>query len=266
MKVSEAIDLLRLQFLERGSSATTWRTDYQKVIKWLSPEATVTTSLLVDLVQRTPRNSKSRTRFLMVSSQLAHIAGVPWNPQPLKPQRGKRKAKRRDLPTDAEILEFWKSIENPGWAWVVGVMATYGLRNHEAFRCQFIEGTDELEVLEGKTGDRVAFPLYPEWVARFNLHQVCLPERVDLDRENERLGHTVTEYFSRVRAPFNPYDLRHCWAVRAHLRFNLSTRVAAFSMGHSEQVHLNIYRKWITMAQARAEIARATAAHPKPPL
>ena len=77
MKVSEAIDRLRLIFLDRGSSQTTWKTDYWKVLKHLPPDAEVTTDLLIQLVERTTRNTKSRTRYLMVTTQLAQVAQIP---------------------------------------------------------------------------------------------------------------------------------------------------------------------------------------------
>ena len=45
--------------------------------------------------------------------------------------------------------------------------------------------------------------------------------------------------------PFKPYDLRHCWAVRA-LRFGVPVSLAAKWMGHSVDIHTKTYQAWIS--------------------
>ena len=48
---------------------------------------------------------------------------------------GLNKAGFRDLPTDELIERIWAKIPNKSWKFVFGLMATYGLRNHEVFFC-----------------------------------------------------------------------------------------------------------------------------------
>ena len=48
---------------------------------------------------------------------------------------GLNKAGFRDLPTDEVIEKLWEKIPNKSWKFVFGLMATYGLRNHEVFFC-----------------------------------------------------------------------------------------------------------------------------------
>ncbi|MBD2109270.1 hypothetical protein [Nodosilinea sp. FACHB-13] len=36
-----------------------------------------------------------------------------------------------NVPSDGEIETIWAAIANPGWKWVYGLMATYGLCPHE---------------------------------------------------------------------------------------------------------------------------------------
>ena len=48
---------------------------------------------------------------------------------------GLNKASFRDLPTDEFIEDLWDKIPNKSWKYVFGLMATYGLRNHEVFFC-----------------------------------------------------------------------------------------------------------------------------------
>ena len=60
---------------------------------------------------------------------------------------GLHRARFRQLPSDPQILEAMLRIPNPGWRLVYGLMATYGLRNHEVFF------TDVSALADG--GDRV---------------------------------------------------------------------------------------------------------------
>jgi len=60
-------------------------------------------------------------------------------------------------------------------------------------------------------------------------------------RRSSDLGERLSHYFRRwAKIPFPPYDLRHCWAVRT-LEFGLDVSLAAAQMGHSVQVHTELY-------------------------
>jgi len=50
--------------------------------------------------------------------------------------------------------------------------------------------------------------------------------------------------FRRNKAAFQPYDLRHAWAVRAIHNPKISPSLAAKSMGHSLAVHSSVYQRW----------------------
>jgi integrase len=61
---------------------------------------------------------------------------------------------------------------------------------------------------------------------------------------------------------FQPYDLRHAWAVRAIYSPKIGTSMAAKSMGHSVQVHNSTYQKWFDasgMEALQAELLNAAA-------
>lgn len=126
-------------------------------------------------------------------------------------------------------------------------MATYGLRNHEIFYLDLdalqkapgiIRVTDE-----AKTEEHRVWPCYPEWWERWKLWEVKIPEVTG--RTNSELGHRMTVQFKRYEVPFNPYDLRHAWAVRT-LYFGWDISLAAAQMGHSVAVHNTVYHRWIT--------------------
>lgn len=122
-------------------------------------------------------------------------------------------------------------------------MATYGLRNHEVFHLD-LEMFPIIRAKEAtKIGMREIWPCYPEWAKEWWLDQMILLN-IDLNRTNDRLGHSVTVYLS-PKLPFKPYDLRHAWAVRT-LEFDWPDALSAQQMGHSLEVHNRTYECWIS--------------------
>jgi len=61
------------------------------------------------------------------------------------------------------IAEIRESIPNPAWQWAYGMMACYGLRNHELFYLD----CDRLPLLVVKDGSKTGYhrvhPFFPEW-------------------------------------------------------------------------------------------------------
>ncbi len=172
----------------------------------------------------------------------------------------------RQLPTDAEILEHWTKIPNPAWQFVYGVMATYGLRNHEVFFCDYeplLQGETSIQVMATtKTGRHEVWPFYPDWIDAFELKQVRLPA-VDTDLTQttlQKVGQRVTAQFRRYGIPFSPYDLRHAWAVRT-IHMGLPDTVAAKMMGHSVAVHTRTYHQWITRRDQQQAVDTALRRH-----
>ncbi len=164
------------------------------------------------------------------------------------------------------IVSAWEKIPNPAWRFVYGIMATYGLRNHEAFFCDYsVLGRGDREATVRvlpitKTGEHEVWPFFPSWVEEFNLREVNLPpiER-DLNKTTlQRIGQRVTSQFRRYGIPFSPYDLRHAWAVRT-IHFGLPDTVAARMMGHSVAVHTRTYHQWITRRDQQQAVEAALA-------
>ncbi len=117
---------------------------------------------------------------------------------------------KRRIPTDEEIVAKFADIENLGWRWVFAMIATYGLRPHEVFRLDYdtiAKGKKIIQVLKGKTGSCLVFPIYPTWYKTFELQRVKLPN-VNLNRSNSDVGHEVTQKFHRLKLGFIscPFD------------------------------------------------------------
>lgn len=267
MELSEQIQAFEQQFFadpERlshpASAKTTWESAYAPYLRKLqavariNPQFSLTESLYAT-VQSTAVNSRSRQVCCTALSSLAEFLHMEL-PVDLKSFWGNYGASRtqaRDLPSDQQIVTYWEAMPNPAWQFVYAVMATYGLRNHEVFFCDYAalrqgDQTAVIRVLDStKTGAHDVWPFYPEWVDHFNLRQLTLPAiQTDLGKTTlQRIGQRVTSQFRRYGIPFSPYDLRHAWAVRT-IHFGLSDTVAARMMGHSVAVHTRTYHQWIT--------------------
>lgn len=242
-----------------ASLRTTWEAAYAPYLRKL--EATTQTQPTLSLaeaiyatVQATPANSRSRQiccTALQAFAEFLHLE-LPISLKTYWGSYSPSQTQARRLPPDSEIMAVFEQIPNPAWQFVYGILATYGLRNHEVFFCDYsalVHGHSAvIEVLAmTKTGSHSVWPFYPEWIDRFQLRQVKLPDlQTDLNQTTlRRIGQQVNHQFRRYKIPFSPYDLRHAWAVRT-IHFGLPDTVAARMMGHSVTIHTRTYHRWIT--------------------
>jgi integrase len=251
-----------------ASIKTTWEKAYVPYLRKLQAMALQHPSFSLSeaiyaTVQSTPANSRSRQVCCTALDALAEFLNAPL-PTPLKSfwgNYGNSKTQVRRLPTDEEILSAYQAIPNPAWQFVFGIMATYGLRNHEVFFCDYamLAGGDAeaaIEVLaQTKTGQHDVWPFYPEWIDAFNLRKINLPKiNTDLTSTTLQLvGQQVSQQFKRYNVPFNPYDLRHAWAVRT-VHLGLPDTVSARMMGHSVAIHNRTYHRWISRRDQQAAV------------
>ncbi len=259
-----------------GSSAkTTWRTAYAPYVNKLLAIAQdhgqfSLPELIYATVLSTPENSRSRQVCCTAMSAIAEFLHLDL-PDDLKLFWGNyspSQTQTRQLPSDADILAIVEKIPNPAWRFVYGVMATYGLRNHEVFFCNYQtlqQGQDAatVEVLEtSKTGYHEVWPFMPDWVDWFNLREVNLPKlNTDLGTTTlQRVGQLVSNQFRRYEIPFSPYDLRHAWAIRT-IHVGIPDTVAARMMGHSVAIHTRTYHRWITRRDHQQVVDAALRRH-----
>lgn len=184
---------------------------------------------------------------------------------------GKYTPSRRDLPTDFLIQQTVLSIPDESWRTMLGLQAITGERNHEVLKTDWTplaRGEYFVHVLDGKTGPREAWVLYPEWVQMFGLHE-AKPHTINTEGVGfQALGSIITNKFKDdFKIPFNPYDLRHCWARRSIL-CGIDPRTAAASLGHSLQEHYKTYNRWFTHHDTEKAYIRMMQdpSRPKPPL
>ncbi len=198
---------------------------------------------------------------------------------------GKPVVQERNLPSDEEVIAAYAKFANYAserkktikkaylnswklWQWCYGMLATYGLRPRELFVNPNIEHWLSKENInntwkvdsETKTGSREVLPFYPEWVHLFDLKNVDYLQMLQEIVEGKKTFQDIntirvncSSWFRRVNVGFDPYDLRHAWAIRAHMN-GIPIKAAADNLGHSVQVHTEIYQKWFSLENRRKVI------------
>ena len=162
-----------------------------------------------------------------------------------------------------EQADYWLVFR-----WFYGMLATYGCRPRELFLYpdfnHWLSENRTWKVHElCKTGEREALPLYDSWIELFDLKN---PEIVNLvknyinGRDDTKSMHTLSaalsDWFQKVDLGFSPYDLRHAWAIRAHL-MGIPIKAAADNLGHSVQQHTDTYQRWFGLENRKKAIKQA---------
>ncbi len=254
---------------------TTWRSSYKPYLKRVIDVYNYSGnedlgSVFLKTLKTYKEGSRSRKQCGTSLSVLAKFLNIKL-PEDWKLNSrgyGLKKASFRDLPNDEIIEELWARIPNKSWKFVFGLMATYGLRNHEVFFCDLSSltnfGDKIIRVLPTtKTGEHQVWPFHPEWVEKFELASLgnnpeLLPN-IDTNLKTttlQNIGKKITDQFKRYSLGIKPYDLRHAWAVRT-IFYDLPDTVAARMMGHSVSLHTQTYHHWITKRDQQEAVNNA---------
>jgi len=282
IEVWDEIESFKKQFFSDTSRSkspagmiSTWQSAYKPYLKRLidvSHKSTLNLNeeLLVKILLSYKENSRSRQQCGIALSALARHLKVelPKNWKQLQSGYGIHESNFRELPSDKEIINSFQLIPNPKWRFVFGLMATYGLRNHEVFfsdlSCLKKGGDKILRVFPNtKTGEHQVWPFHPEWVEKFELSKLGEnPELLpNINRDLkittlQNIGKKITDQFKRYSLQIKPYDLRHAWAVRT-IFYDLPDTVAARMMGHSVSLHTQTYHHWITKRDQQQAVNNA---------
>jgi integrase len=200
----------------------------------------------------------------------------------------KPQTQARDIPSDEDVVLYYQNFFNYSqqrkpsikkscldswkmWRWVYGMLATYGLRPRELFVNPAIDWWLSSENLDNtwkvhpdtKTGYREALPLHPDWVKLFDLKNSEFLELLKSQTDNRisfsdinTIRINCSSWFRRVNIPFTPYDLRHAWAIRAHI-MGVPIKAAADNLGHSVEIHTEVYQKWFSLENRKKVIKLA---------
>lgn len=222
-----------------------FRENYLRFLKKLPENKAVTTQLLRDALIVYPADTFYRKRAHLALGFFARYLKVPL-PDDWKILKGKYKPKSdRYIPSDEEIERIWASINNPAWAWVFGMLATYGLRPHELFHLDLAKMPMIRVLPDTKSGERVVYPVPGGWIDLFNLREQQFPSfALQEEMSNTSLGNKISVGFRQKKLPVVPYGLRDAYAVRCAV-LGIDSSIAAKWMGHSIDIHVEHYQKYI---------------------
>ncbi len=232
-------------------SETTWKVEYQSMFKRLPLEEKLSDRVLLDFICTTEPDTRTRQRAVMIANALAKFAGLNIDFNRYKGNYSHRKKKvERKLPTDKEIVDYYYSIKNPQWQFVFGLMAAYGISNHEVFLVDLSSLQESPRLVstyrKAHYGVRRIWCLYPEWYEQWDLGNPKKKLPNIKATSNRYMGNRVSIAFNRYNLCL-PGDLRHCWAIRA-MNF-MPNPLAARLMAHSEREHNQTYQRWISEEQ-----------------
>lgn len=233
-------------------SETTWSKDYCTPFKKLPQDEPLTAEVLITATKAYLPDTRSRKRACSAYSALAKFAGLAIDLSSLRGNYRPTAIRREDVPNDDLILEWGDRIPHPEWLNFYRLVATYGLRNHEAFYVDLKQlKIDPIAVVRGgKTGYRAVSLPCPKawWQEWFAERDVSMPKVTA--KSNSHYGNVSSQYFKRLGLPFHIYDLRHAHAGRMALK-GIDPSIAARSQGHSLKVHSEIYLNFLNADNLR---------------
>jgi hypothetical protein len=254
IRIFEVLKLYEQEYFAiRPRTPTTersYKTSRQAYFKLLPPEGFLDFKTLRDtLITKTKPDTCSRSICYQAFNALVSFAKLDID---LSPYRGNYKPKLRNIPTPEEVE---RAIDNlpDRWQFVLGHIATFGLRDHEVFFLHLERLTenppvlviDEKGVDRTKTGYRISLPLFPEWVERWELTRYRFPNfRYDLEKvSNSQLGAriAINLYNNHGEFPYTVYQLRDFYAVYCGV-LGVPDHLAIAMMGHSTTTHYQHYK------------------------
>ena len=193
------------------------------------------------------------------------------------------------IPTDDQMQAWLDGLE--GWLqWTLALIATYGLRPHEAWHAENIDDDGWITIPgEGKTKSvrHFAPPVPEHWLERyqlksnFKLYQAELNERWKIkwiDKKGLLIPINNSEVTNLLYRNFyagagkklklwvddewmRPYDLRHSYAIRCEtstdpIMLRTDSKEFANWLGHGFDMHRRVYLKFMT-AERRKDSRKA---------
>ena len=246
---------------------------YKRYTQYFDLDVPATSENIITIIKNvnSPTSRDQAIRVARVISKIHHIE------VDLKNLKLPAVPNDRYIPSDIEIIEAFEKYQKKGEntkvrkdyrnSWklhrlVFGLIATYGLRPREVFNQPDLEwflSSDNTDFIwkvhkSNKTGYREVLPFVPEWVELFELKNPeaisLLSQKIEQIKSFQELSHLVqtnARWFRRILdLPFEPYDLRHACAIRAHIQ-GLPIKASADNLGHSVEMHTKVYQRWFSL-------------------
>jgi integrase len=219
-----------------------YHNDYGIAFNQLPLDEPLTVEVLRKTLIKSEPDTRARQRNHNAYTALAKFAGLEL-PADWKKLKGNYKPAPRTIPSDEEILAVWDNLSEGRWRWAYGMMAAYGLRNHELAKIDLSQFPVLRVLPDTKTGERLVYPLHKHWPDRLGLAEFNPPQYSGTSNRNN--GDRAIKAFHRLGIEFTPYALRHAYAIRG-AKLGVSPAIVAKWLGHSLSVHHNTYNRWIS--------------------
>lgn len=242
---------------------TSFETNHMGTLKFAPMSSPVTTKGMHDFLNKYDREQYTYKKLYHDLKNIALLLGVKFPEAALPLYAGPKDVTK--FPSDAEIVDSVLSMPVP-YRWYFGMMAAYGLRDHEVDVATLQRNEDlgiwECRVPEStKTGFRLVPPMEEEWVDLFDLTNKTPRPTQDKDAtRSDGCAVWMNAQRHRMGIKWRPYALRHAYAGRLWRSGVPDTFTAARYMGHSEREHSKTYKEWIdskTVIKSGVEAIRA---------
>lgn len=245
-----------------GDKDYRWRVDHWNAgLKWLPMSQPLDQEAVLIAIQKHRPNTSTRAKACQVLGWFTKWCGLEIDFKPYQGSYSSRKPiKERTIPDDRLIEQELNKLSINHWRWVYGMMAAYGLRNHECWHVRDRYREDDVLVIvvgsDTKTGGREVRPLHPHWPDQWQLDE-GEPPKINA-QSNRVYGERTAIRFRRRGICFTPYALRHAYAIRGStLKYQIPLTVMAQMMGHAPEEHLRSYHRWLSAQQSREAYLRA---------
>ena len=233
-------------------SPETWAKHWDRLVfSRLPADQPLTPELLVEAALKTSPDTWLRRQTCLKLGRLAEFAGISIDLSLYQGSYGRGKERPRDLPTDEQILAWYKLIKSPRWRIVYARIVLFGLRPSEAFSFTSID-TYTAEVVDAKAGSpRITKAFHPHWAEQWPVVGE-LPRITwrDNSRAKDVTDRIATQFYRYGIKECDRYDFRHAWCVRVSVEYEIPVVVAARWAGHSADVHQKTYARWLRHDQA----------------
>jgi integrase len=253
--------------------------------KYFPQELLISEENIIQILQVIPSESSKRASKQAIS---ALLTAFDLNIEFLRKIKTFEEKRQRNIPEDEVILDGYKKFAEYAlnkktsgkpqdidnwlmWRFCYGMIAVFGLRPQEIIINPNIEWwqspSNKYQTWKVdkncKTSQRECLPLYPEWIEIFDLKN---PRYLKMLQEYSQDKNTQVKvksavkslgrFFHKIGLNFVAYDLRHAWAIRAHL-IGIPIKAAADNLGHSVQIHTQIYQRWFSLENRKKAIDEA---------
>ncbi|MBD2436596.1 site-specific integrase [Nostoc sp. FACHB-110] len=267
-------------------SEGTFKNHFDIIKRFFDSDQLVTEAEVKSSINKIPAGTATRVATISALSVLFKLFSIEIS---LKGLKSGYKPKRRMPPNKEDILDYFHYFQRYAaernyrassksyvdnwkfWRWCYGMLATFGLRPEELFINSHIDYWLNPKNIDNawkvdkdcKTGERVVFAIIPDWIEIFDLKNIEYLNRLK-QISSSLLTHiqvdsqviTLALWFKKVGIPFQPYDLRHAFAINGHL-LGISIKVMADNMGHSVEMHTSTYQRYFSEENRKQMINEA---------